>query len=101
MAENSFVAISEALSEPGVPFPAFPDFKPVAYYNKGTDALIVLEKDCSYTEVPQPGSNISLLYENHGEEGKERNLVGVMIEGFSSIAGFTVTAKEKIVQSTQ
>lgn len=63
-------------------------FKPVAFIIPGLDTLVYLEKDCSYTTKHLPGSNISLLIENH-VEGEDR-IVGIQIDGISKVANFDI-----------
>lgn len=73
-------------------------FRPVAHTIPGLDLLIYVEKDCSMTTRHLPGSNISLLIENH-VEGEER-IVGVQIAGFSQVANFTIAEKRPLAALT-
>lgn len=68
----------------GNPDFVFGEFKPCASYYPAMDMLLYLEHDCSYTSQWIPGSNIELLYENHGED--QFKLVGVKISQFSLVA---------------
>ena len=56
-------------------------FRPCIVHNNGLDELMIVEKDCSYIQIREPGSNISVLQGNHGDlAGK---IVGVIIHGFT------------------
>ena len=60
---------------------SMPEFRPCVYYLPDLDTLVYLERDCSYTEVRVPGSDITLLYSNHEESER---LIGVEIAGFAA-----------------